>query len=136
MMAGGAHRGLQSSVPNFPTWEDLEHSLKKSTAGTRRMLECWVRAGCGLTGNKSHHEQPGSASPRVGLTQKSRGGGWDVRAQGWKPRLALLLTLCWCLLPHFHQQLFLSLLKSCLCPGSIIFSGAHSQHSDLCSGNI
>ena len=52
---GGAHRGLQGSVPNFPTWEDLEHSLKKSTAGTRRMLECWLRAGCGLIRNKSRH---------------------------------------------------------------------------------
>ena len=26
---------------DFPTWEDLEHSLKKSMAGTRRTLKCW-----------------------------------------------------------------------------------------------
>lgn len=37
---GGAHTGLQGSVPNFPTWEDLEHSLKKSIAGTRRIPKC------------------------------------------------------------------------------------------------
>lgn len=28
--------GLQGSVSDFSTWEDLEHSLKKSVAGTRR----------------------------------------------------------------------------------------------------
>lgn len=37
---GGAHTGLQGSIPHFPTWEDLEHSLKKSIAGTRRIPEC------------------------------------------------------------------------------------------------
>lgn len=36
---GGAHMGPQGSVANFSTWEDLEHSLMKSIAGTQEGSE-------------------------------------------------------------------------------------------------
>lgn len=37
---GRARMGLQGSLPNFPTWEDLRPSLKKSIAGTKRISKC------------------------------------------------------------------------------------------------
>ena len=97
---GGGPHGTAGLGSDFRTWEEEIDGRHQEDS------EVLVRAGLPRNKSRTTPAPPAPSSlaapPLVGLIREGRGGAGMsqpyLRAQGQKPLLILLLSLCWCLL--------------------------------------